>query len=124
MLSFLLLRYDHSVVPDDLAQLPSDEEVAVECNPLANLVDRDAQDLGSEVHEDAIDGNEDESVDAVVNGWRGAWAELVAIGSNQIDNQVDVDDFSAGEERGCPHVHIHVVVAVPVTDAWPKDEAH
>lgn len=68
MLSFLLLRYDHSVVPDDLAQLPSDEEVAVECNPLANLVDRDAQDLGSEVHEDAIDGNDDESVDAVVNG--------------------------------------------------------
>ena len=47
---------------------------------------------------------------------------MVAVSSNQVDKQVDVDNFSNSEDLGGQHVPIHVVVAVPVADQRSEDE--
>lgn len=121
----LVLGSNDRGVPDEWGELETDKEVAIESNPLTNLMNGNAGALrAKDEHAVSIDGSDGQHYNAQIDSGASWCGELVAVSRNEIHESIYVNDLTAGEELCSKHVVLHVIIAVKEANAWPEDEAN
>ena len=121
--SSCFLRNDFWGVANDSAELPSDEEIGIESEPLSDLHNIDTESLFSNVvHKESVDGDKEQGKDASVDDWLVGLFELRSVSGHKVDYSIDVENLTTGEDLGGKHVVVHVVVAIEEANQGSEDE--